>query len=120
MRTPAVNQVIATKLGFGEPGCIKHCVLCVPKRPRAKQKSLYGASGGASGRGKKEMTFGFFGSFASMMQGGWKFSRQSASSASFVQTRRLASCGCAASVMIGKTVWKGIVPNVLNSYCTCP
>ena len=51
------------------PGASQHCVLCEPKRPRAKQKSVYGASGGAAGRGNKPMIFGFFGSFTSTMYG---------------------------------------------------
>ena len=40
MRTPALNQVIATMLGFAAPGCSQQLVLWEPKRPRARQKSL--------------------------------------------------------------------------------
>ncbi len=57
------------KFGLGVPGWIKHCVLCEPNRPRAKQKSEYGASGGAAGRGNKPTIFGFFGSVTSTMYG---------------------------------------------------
>src|SRR6516162_779744 len=57
MRTPALNQVIAMNWGREVPGASQHWVLWEPKRPRAKQKSVYGASGGAAGRGKKPMIF---------------------------------------------------------------
>src|ERR1700730_13107355 len=67
MRMPALNQVITTIAGLDVPGASQHCVLCEPKRPRAKQKSEYGASGGAAGRGKKPMIFVFFRSFTSIM-----------------------------------------------------
>src|SRR3974390_3496863 len=70
-RTPALNQVIATMAGFDVPGASQHCVLWEPNRPRAKQKSLYGASGGAAGRGKNPTIFGFRGSLTSIMYGVW-------------------------------------------------
>src|SRR5690242_11676085 len=70
-RTPALNHVIATIFGFAAPGCSQQCVLCEPNRPRAKQKSVYGASGGAAGRGKSPMIFGFRGSLTSTTYGVW-------------------------------------------------
>src|SRR5690242_20938034 len=50
MGISALNHVIATIFGFAAPGCSQQCVLCEPNRPRAKQKSVYGASGGAARR----------------------------------------------------------------------
>src|SRR5579862_7749260 len=64
-RTPALNQAMTMMLALAAPGASQDWVLCEPKRPRAKQKSEYGASGGAAGRGKKPMILGLRGSLTS-------------------------------------------------------
>src|SRR5512139_3493744 len=61
MRAPATSQAHVKSSGRAVPGATQDWQLCVPKRPRARQKSAYGASFGGIGRGKNPMILGLLG-----------------------------------------------------------
>src|SRR5678816_1439787 len=108
--TPALKAASTMISGFAVPGAIHDPVLCVPKRPRDRQKSVYGASFGGTARGNRPIMRGFFRSLTSTTCTGLYGSRQSGSTVSGEQISRFFSFGLPGCT--GKIVWNGMPPIV--------